>query len=468
MKINATLNELKTGVYSCQELIKKSIKAIKKDKLNDFISIFEDDAIAKAKIVDKKIANGEPLSRLEGLPIAIKDNILIKGKKATAGSKMLENYIATYDASVVSDLVSEGAIVLGKNNMDEFAMGSSNETSYFGPVLNPYDRKRVPGGSSGGGAAAVSSSHVVFALGSDTGGSVRQPASFCGVCGFKPSYGRVSRYGLISLASSLDQIGTLTDCVEDCATVFDIISHRDKKDSTSVDAKKINLSVISKDIKNKTFAIPKDFYKLSIDKDVYESFEKVISDLRKAHIKIEEIDMSFSDDALAVYYILQPAEASSNLARYDGLRYGNFGKAKNLEELYIKNRSNGFGEEVKRRILIGTYVLSSGYKDAYYKKALEVQKDIKLRYKKIFSSIDGILLPTSPGKAFELKSITDPLTMYFSDIFTVSANIAGLPAMTIPIVKKPLPIGIQIVGSYLSDEEVLKTAYNIEKIINLG
>lgn len=308
--------------------------------------------------------------------------------------------------------------------------------------------------------------HIVCSLGSSTAGSIRQPASSCCVRGFNPSYGRVSSYGFISLASALDQIGTLTDCVQDCATVFDIISGYDKKDSTSINTKKINLSSISKDIKNLTLGIPKDFYKYSIDADVYKSFEITISELRKMHIKIEEIDMSFSDDALAVYYILQPAEASSNLARYDGFRYGKHEKAGDLEELYTKNRSRGFGDEVKRRILIGTYVLSSGYKDAYYKKALEVQKDIKLRFKKIFSSIDAILMPTSPGTAFKLGSITDPLTMYFSDIFTVSANIAGLPAITIPIVKKPLPIGLQIMGGYLEDENILKIAYNIEKIIN--
>ncbi len=466
MNINSTLNDLRAKVFSCEELVEKSIKSIKKDKLNDFISIFEDDAINFAKDVDRKIENGEKLRKLEGLPISIKDNILVNGKLLTAGSKMLENYIAPYDATVVTDLLNEGAIIIGKNNMDEFAMGSSNETSFFGPVLNPYDKNRVSGGSSGGGACAVSSDHAVFSLGSDTGGSVRQPASFCGVCGFKPSYGRISRYGLVSLASSLDQIGTLTDCVEDSAIVFDIISHNDKKDSTSLNAKKINLSTIKKDIKDFTLAIPKDFYKYSIDSDVYENFDKAISMLRKMHIKIEEIDMSFSDDALAVYYILQSAEASSNLARYDGLRFGNNERAKDLEELYIKNRSKGFGDEVKRRILVGTYVLSSGYKDAYYKRALDVQRDIKLRFKKIFSSIDGILMPTSPGHAFKLKSITDPLTMYFSDIFTVSANIAGLPAITIPIAKEPLPIGLQIMGDYLKDENVLRIAYNIEKIIS--
>ncbi|MDD3284685.1 MAG: Asp-tRNA(Asn)/Glu-tRNA(Gln) amidotransferase subunit GatA [Patescibacteria group bacterium] len=451
----------------CSEFVRRCFVNIKNDKLNDFITLFEDDAISQAKKIDKKIVGGILLKNLEGIPIAIKDNILIEGKKTTSASKMLENYIAPYDATVIKKLKESGVIILGKTNMDEFAMGASNETSYFGSVLNPCDNTLVPGGSSGGSAAAVASNHSIFALGSDTGGSIRQPAAFCGVVGFKPSYGSVSRYGLMSLASSLDQIGPLANSVEDVVAISNIIFGKDEKDMTSVDRKNINIKNIKKGIKKKVIGYPKKYHELSIDQDIKNSFEDVLEKLKRDGITLKEIDLSFMDEALAVYYIIQPAEASTNLARFDGLRYGfNVKNSKDLLDNYLKNRTNGFGDEVKRRIIMGTYVLSQGYRDAYYNMAKSIEKDIQLRFDKIFKEIDCLILPTTPSKAFKLnEKIEDPLTMYLADIFTVSANIAGLPAISIPIVKDPLPIGLQIMGGFMKDETVLNFAWNIEKMI---
>jgi len=451
--------------FSCQDLVKECFSNIKKDKLNDFISLFEKQALQQAQAIDQKIAQGQKLGDLEGIPVAIKDNILIKGEGATAGSKMLENYIATYDAWVIQKLRSAGVIFLGKTNLDEFAMGASNETSAFGPVLNPYDKTRVPGGSSGGSAAAVAAKHCVFALGSDTGGSIRQPASFCGIVGFKPSYGSVSRNGLMALSSSLDQIGPLVNCVEDAVSVFNYILGKDPKDMTSIESERININDLKKDIKNKVIGFPKNYYELSIDQEIKEEFKDILEKLKEAKIKIKEIDLSFLDEALAAYYIIQPAEASTNLARYDGLRYGsNNQEVQDLLEFYLANRDLGFGQEVKRRIMIGTYVLSAGYKAAYYDQAKKVQADIKFRFEKIFKDIDALILPTTPSRAFKLgEKFNDPLTMYLSDIFTVMANIAGLPAISIPTTKNPLPIGLQIIGNFKEDKKVLNIAYQIEQ-----
>jgi len=451
--------------FSCQALVKECFVNIKKDNLNDFITLFEKSALNQAKDTDKKIAQGKKLKSLEGIPIAIKDNILIQGEKATAASKILENYTAPYDAGVIEKLKAESVIFLGKTNLDEFAMGASNETSAFGPVLNPYDKTRVPGGSSGGSVAAVAAQHCVFALGSDTGGSIRQPAAFCGVVGFKPSYGLVSRYGLMALSSSLDQIGPLTNCVEDSAKVFNFISGQDFRDMTSLSSKKIDMNNLKKQIKDKVIGFPKDYYELSINQEIKDEFKDILKKLKDSKIKIKEIDFSFMDAALAVYYIIQPAEASTNLARYDGIRYG-FSKkqAKNLLDFYLTNRDIGFGAEVKRRIMMGTYVLSEGYKGAYYDQAKKVQADIKFRFQKIFQGVDALILPTTPSTAFKLgEKFNDPLTMYLSDIFTVAVNIAGLPAISIPVVKKPLPIGLQIIGDFQKDEQVLNIAYQLEQ-----
>ena len=464
-----TIEKIKQGLknkeFSCQDLVKECFVNIKKDKLNDFITLFEKESLEQAKAVDKKIAKGEKLKEFEGIPVAIKDNMLIKGERATAASKMLENYIATYDAKVVEKLRAEGAIFLGKTNLDEFAMGASNETSYFGPVLNPYDKTRVPGGSSGGSAAAVAAKHCVFALGSDTGGSIRQPASFCGVVGFKPSYGRVSRHGLMALSSSLDQIGPLTNSVEDSAIIFNFILGQDENDMTTIKSNKVDISKIKESIKDKVIGFPKDYYELSIDQEIKDSFKDTLKKLKEMGIKTKEIDFSFMDEALAVYYIIQPAEASTNLARYDGIRYG-FSKkdAKDLLDSYLTNRSLGFGKEVKRRIMIGTYVLSEGYRDAYYNAAKRVQQDIKFRFQKMFKDIDAIILPTTPSTAFKLnEKFNDPLTMYLADIFTVAVNIAGLPAISLPMAKKPLPIGLQVIGDFMDEQNVLNIAYNLEQ-----
>lgn len=467
-----TIKKIQQGLekkgFSCKELIQECFKNIEKDKLNDFITLFKDEALEQAKEVDAKIKSKTKLKELEGIPIGIKDNILIKGKKATAGSKILENYIASYNASVVNKLKDKGVIFLGKTNLDEFAMGSSNETSYFGPVLNPHDKTRVPGGSSGGSAAAIASKHCVFALGSDTGGSIRQPAAFCGVTGFKPSYGRVSRHGLIALASSLDQIGSITNSVEDASFVFNSIMGQDRHDMTTIDSNQINLSKLQDSIKGRIIGFPKDYYKLVIDKAIDKNFENIIKNIEDLGAKTCEIDIPFMDDCLAVYYILQPAEASANLARYDGLRYG-FNKENNTQDLinsYLQNRNIGFGKEVKRRIMIGTYVLSKGYRDAYYNMAKKVQMDIKLRFQNIFKKIDALILPATPSLAFKLKEkFNDPLTMYFSDIFTVSVNIAGLPAISVPIGKsKNLPIGMQVIGGFLNEQTILNIAWNVEQL----
>jgi len=463
--IKSIHESLEKKEFSCVDLVKQCFSNIKKDKLNDFITLFEKQSLEQAGAVDKKISKGEKLKEFEGIPVAIKDNILIKGEKTTSASKMLENYVATYDAWVIEKLREKGAIFLGKTNLDEFAMGASNETSYFGPVLNPHDKTRVPGGSSGGSAVAVAAQHCVFALGSDTGGSIRQPAAFCGVVGFKPSYGRVSRNGLIALSSSLDQIGPLTNSVEDAALVFNSILEQDHDDMTNIKSNEIDILKLKNSIKDKVIGFPKDYYELSIDQEIKDSFKNALQKLKEAGIKTKEVDLSFMDGALAVYYIIQPAEASTNLARYDGIRYGfNKKEAKNLLDSYLTNRDSGFGKEVKRRIMIGTYVLSEGYRDAYYNTAKKVQADIKFRFQEIFKDIDAIILPTTPSTAFKLnEKFNDPLTMYLADIFTVAVNIAGLPAISLPMSKKPLPIGLQVIGDFMDEENVFNIAYNLEQ-----
>ncbi|MCD4705387.1 Asp-tRNA(Asn)/Glu-tRNA(Gln) amidotransferase subunit GatA [bacterium] len=456
---------LENKEITCQKLVTSFFAKIKKDKLNNFITLFTEDALKQAQEVDQKIAQGKKLKNLEGIPVAIKDNILIKDRKATAASQILENYIATYDAQVIKKLKSAGAIFLGKTNLDEFAMGASNENSYFGPALNPHDHDRVTGGSSGGSAAAVAAQHCVFALGSDTGGSIRQPASFCGVVGFKPSYGRVSRQGLMSLASSLDQIGPLTNSVEDAVLVYNTILGKDDQDMTSMKTEKVDLSKIKK-LSVKRVGIPKNYYELSIDQGIKDIFKDNIEKLKGQGLEIKEIDLSFMDEALAIYYIIQSAEASTNLARYDGLRYGKSVPAKDLTEQYINSRGLGFGKEVKRRIIMGTYVLSYGYREAYYNQAKKVQEDIKLRFDQIFQKVDAIIIPTTPSTAFKLnEKFNDPLTMYLADIFTVAVNMAGLPAISVPSgLVDNLPVGLQVLGNFKEEKKVFNLAYQMEKL----
>jgi len=445
--------------FTCVELTQAYLNKIKKSKFNDFLCLTDKLALEQAKKVDDKIARKQKIGELEGIPIAIKDNILVEGFKVTAGSKILENYIALYNATVIDKLKNAGAIIIGKTNLDEFAMGSSTENSAFGFVKNPVDISRVPGGSSGGSAAAVAADHCLGALGSDTGGSVRQPAAFCGVVGFKPSYGAVSRYGLIAMASSLDQIGVIAKTVEDSRLIFDIIKGKDKMDSTT-----INLDFKPKS-SNLIIGIPKEYFEEGIDKEVEEEIEKAIKKFKDFGYEIKQISLPHTKYALAVYYILMPAEASANLARYDGIKYGYSDNNKDLLENYLKTRAKGFGNEVRRRIMLGTYVLSAGYKDAYYKKAQKVRNLIKQDFEKAFKDVDIILTPTTPTPAFKIGEKQDPLSMYLADIYTAPVSLAGLPAISLPIKRaNNLPIGLQLIGPQFKDDLVFDIAETYEQL----
>lgn len=427
--------------------------------LNSFLSIERSTALARAAEVDASSAE----MPLKGFAIGIKDNICVKGMQATCGSRILANYRAHYDATAVERLKAAGAIVVGKTNMDEFAMGSSNESSAFGSVKNPWDKERVPGGSSGGSAAAVASGVVRAALGSETGGSVRQPASFCGIAGLKPTYGRISRYGLVAFASSLDNIGIFGQTARDVADVLGVIAGRDPMDSTSADVEvPAYAAELTGDINGMRIGIVRDLIGEGLDADVRDSIEKAIDNLKKLGAVPVDITLPYAKYGIAVYYIIATAEASSNLARFDGVRYGfRAEEAAGLREMYMKTREEGFGAEVKRRILLGTYVLSSGYYDAYYAKAQKVRAMIKQDYVEAFKSCDAILTATSPTTAFKIgERLDDPLAMYLSDIFTVSANLAGVPAVSVPcgLSSDGLPIGLQLVGNFWGEAEILRIA----------
>ncbi len=458
--------------FSSEELTKACFKEIKKQdkKIHAFLNLNEDGAFAQAKEVDKKIKDGEEIKILAGIPAAIKDNILIEDLPCTAGSKILENYKATYDATVIKKLKEQGAVFLGKTNMDEFAMGSSTENSAYGPTKNPRDLKKVPGGSSGGSAAAVASGMCYYALGSDTGGSIRQPASLCGVCGFKPTYGRVSRSGLIAMASSLDQIGSFGRTVADLRYVFEAISGADEKDATSIKNLPQNPKR-AKSLKGLKIGVAKEYFIEGMDKGVEEKVREAISKMEKAGAKIVEVDLMDPKYGLAVYYTIMPAEVSANLARFDGIRYGYSatGKkgTKNLMDVYKISRAEGFGKEVTRRIMFGTYVLSAGYYDAYYKQAQKVRALIHKDFIRVFQDIDCLVTPTSPSVAWDMgEKFEDPLTMYLSDIYTVTANVAGLPGVSIPCgVSRDLPVGLHILGNQFDDDLVLDVAELCEKII---
>jgi aspartyl-tRNA(Asn)/glutamyl-tRNA(Gln) amidotransferase subunit A len=425
--------------------------------------------LGQAKKVDQKITENKKLKTLEGIPCAIKDNILIEGIRCTCSSKILENYKATYDAGVIEKLKEQGVVFLGKTNMDEFAMGSSTENSAFQKTKNPHDQNRVPGGSSGGSAAAVASNMCLFALGSDTGGSIRQPAAFCGTVGIKPTYSRVSRWGLVAMASSLDQIGPITKDCEDAALVLREIAGPDVKDSTCV-----NFSVpdyteaIPLGIKGIRVGVIKEYFEEGVDKEVVKLVKKAILDLEKLGVKVKEVSLPHTKYALPCYYIIMPSEVSANLARYDGIRYGySEFKAKDLLDVYLSSRAKGLGKEVQRRIMLGTFALSSGYYEAYYDKAQRVRTKIKREYDEIFRDFDVLIGPTTPTPAFMMGEKKDPLSMYMSDILTVPANIAGLPAISIPcgFVKtegKKLPVGLQIIGDHFADEMVLRVASSYE------
>ncbi|MEK7640785.1 MAG: Asp-tRNA(Asn)/Glu-tRNA(Gln) amidotransferase subunit GatA [Patescibacteria group bacterium] len=444
-----------------------------------YLSVHKDQALKQAELADIKVAKNEPLEWLTGVPMAIKDNILIQGLPATAGSKILENYKAAYDATVITRLKSAGAVFLGKTNLDEFAMGSSTENSAFKKTRNPHDLERVPGGSSGGSAAAVAGHMAVAALGSDTGGSIRQPAGFCGVVGLKPTYGSVSRHGLIAMASSLDQIGPFTKTVEDAALVFQSIAGRDQFDATSVE-KAYGEELWNpklEDIKKLKIGIPEEYFGPGLEPEVVKVMEEVMASLKSLGIEFKEISLPHTKYALSCYYIIMPAEVSSNLARIDGIRYAPVSGVERdglkLEELYRKNRSHGYGPETKRRIILGTYVLSSGYYDAYYAKAQKVRRLIAEDFEKAFKEVDVIFTPVSPTVPFKFgEKVSDPLAMYLSDIFTIPVNMAGLPAISIPAKIKSgppsgrasLPVGFQLIGKHWREQDILGIGQFYEKL----
>ena len=454
------------------ELTRAHFDEIKKrdGDIRAFLSLTEEEALAAAKKVDARISNGEPIEMLAGIPAAIKDNILIRGAKTTAASKILENYIAPYDATVIKKLKEEEAVFIGKTNMDEFAMGGSTENSAFGPTKNPIDLERVPGGSSGGSAAAVKAGFSVYALGSDTGGAIRQPAGFCGVIGFKPTYGAVSRHGLMAMASSLDQIGPIAKCVDDAAAIFEVIRGGDELDSTSVNIEWQNYWDKPVDIEEIKIGVPREYFTHGLDPEIEKNIKAVISGLEKDGAQVKEISLPYSEWALAAYYIIMPAEVSANLARFDGIKYG-FSTIHNsqfaiqkLLDAYLDSRGGGFGAETRRRIMLGTYILSAGYYDAYYARAQKVRKLIKQDFDRAFESVDAIITPTSPTVAFKLGEKTqNPLSMYLADIYTVSVNLAGLPGISIPIKEvNNLPVGLQLIGNNFEDVKLLKIAKIIE------
>lgn len=430
-------------------------------KVKSYITVCEDAVSDTAK---------EKSGRLGYLPIAVKDNICTKGVKTTCASKILESFVPLYDATVIDRMREEGYILLGKTNLDEFAMGSSTENSAFFTTHNPWDLERVPGGSSGGSAAAVAADLCLAALGSDTGGSIRQPAAFCGVVGLKPTYGRVSRYGLVAFASSLDQIGPITKTVEDAAYLLNIIAGRDERDSTSALIEVDDFSTALKgEIKDLKIAIPKEYFPPELDKEVKDGVLGAVKLLEKEGAVVEEVSLPHTEYAVATYYIVAPAEASSNLARYDGVKYGfRASDYDGLIDMYFKTRSQGFGDEVKRRIMLGTYSLASGYYDAYYLRAKKVRTLIRRDFEQVFERFDVIITPTSPTVAFKIgEKVSDPLTMYLSDIFTISANLAGVPAISIPcgLNSEGLPIGLQIIAKAFDEKTLLRVAYALEQMI---
>ncbi len=474
---------LRKKQFSVTELVSDCLDSIKeKDgKLHAYLEVFED-ALEEAKKKDEVLQGLNAPGPLFGIPIAVKDNILIEGEKCTAGSRILDNYIASYDATAIQKLRRCGAIFIGKTNLDEFAMGSSTENSAFGPTKNPYDMSRVPGGSSGGSAAAVAAHTAMAALGSDTGGSVRQPASFCGVVGFKPTYGAVSRHGLISMASSLDQIGPLTKTVEDTRILFNAVAGKDNFDATSTDERKSDFPR-EVGLRNIRIGIPKEYFTSGLDPEIEKVIKSAIKRMEEAGSIMEEISLPSFEYTLPCYYIIVPSEISANLARYDGIRYGSAvtadkrgpkesrTNAENLYEVYAKTRAEKFGPEVKRRIMLGAYTLSAGYYDAYYLKAQKVRRLIREDFEKALERVEVILGPTTPTPAFKLGEKTDdPLKMYLADIYTVAVNLAGVPAISLPagfteIGGKKLPVGLQLIGKWFGEEKLLGVAEGVEKVL---
>jgi len=479
--INLTIKKIHEGLikkeFSALELCQAYLDEIEAEdkKINAFLTVTKDSAISQAKKIDEMILAGRKISLLAGIPCVIKDNILVENVRCTAGSKILENYIAPYDATVIKKLKTDGVVILGKTNMDEFAMGASGEHSAFGPTKNPHDLSRVPGGSSSGSAAAVASNMCCYALGSDTGGSIRYPASLCGVVGLKPTYGAVSRYGLIAMASSLDQIGPIAKTVEDAKIVFETISGKDPLDSTSVDIttyfshKPLKISEVK-------IGLPKEYFIKGVDKNVERMVREAVKKFENLGAKIQEISLPHTEYAIATYYIITPSEISANLARYDGIKYG-YSKSSNLKtpgtrragakllDVYLQSRGEGLGDEVRRRIMLGTYALSAGYYEAYYLRAQKVRTLIRENFKKAFQIVDIILTPVSPTPAFKLgEKIEDPLLMYLCDVFTGPVNLAGLPAISIPCGKtETLPVGLQIIGKPFEEEKIMEIAKIYER-----
>lgn len=453
-----------------EEVTKFYLDKIKKEdeQIGAFLETFDDEAIAQAQKIDAMVETGENLPRLAGVPIAIKDNICYTGKVASAASKMLKKHVAVYDATAVKRLKEAGAVIIGRTNMDEFAMGSSTENSFWKKTRNPWDTSKVPGGSSGGSVAAVAAGFVPAALGSDTGGSVRQPAALCGAVGLKPTYGRISRYGLMALASSFDQISPVAHTVADVALILEVLEGVDENDSTTIDIEETTTSeLLTASLEGLTIGVPREYFIDGMDEEVRNSVEAAIDLMKKNGANIKEISLPLTEYALSTYYIIQPAECSSNLARYEGIRYGNRAETNNLIDSYVKSRGDGFGAEVKRRIMLGTYILSAGYYDAYYKKALAVKTAIFEEFKKAFEEVDVIACPTSPTVAWDIDAkFNDPLTMYLSDIFTVTANIAGIPAISVPcgFSKGGLPIGLQFLGASQKDGDVLSAAAGYQSL----
>ena len=461
---------IKTGEITAVEAAKQTIDAIfaKDEKLNAYITVIADKALARAAEVDEGIKAGKYTSPLAGVPFAIKDNICTKGVKTSCASKILGDFEPPYDATVIEKLEKAGAVIVGKLNMDEFAMGSTTETSFYGPTYNPWDVSRVPGGSSGGAASSVAGKEAVCALGSDTGGSIRQPASYCGVTGMKPTYGTVSRYGLIAYASSLDQIGPVARDAADCAAILDIISGRDCHDGTSLDIENCNyLDSLTGDVKGMKIGIPSECFGEGLDADVKKNVLAAAEKFKELGAEVEYFPMPLIDYAVPTYYIIATAEASSNLSRFDGVKYGFRAEGyEDLTDMYVRTRSEGFGEEVKNRILLGTFSLSTGYYDAYYKKALQVKALIKKAFDEAFGKYDLILCPTAPATAPKIgDSLTDTLKMYLSDIYTVSVNLAGLPGLSMPcgFDANGMPVGVQLIGQVLDDAKVLNAAYTYQQ-----
>ena len=461
--------KIKAKEISVTEATQAYLDQIEKveNDVHSYVTIDKEGALKRAEEVQKMIDDGTLLSPLAGVPVAIKDNMCTKGTRTTCSSKILENFVPTFTSEAVLNLEKAGAVIIGKTNMDEFAMGSTTETSYYGVTRNPWNLGHVPGGSSGGSCAAVAAGECAYALGSDTGGSIRQPSSFCGVTGIKPTYGTVSRYGLIAYGSSLDQIGPIAKDVTDCATILETIASHDVKDSTSVEREYDFTSALTDDMKGMKIGIPRDYFGDGLSADVKEQILNAVKVLEEKGAVVEEFDLSLVKYAIPAYYIIADAEASSNLARFDGVKYGyRTEEYEGLHNMYKKTRSEGFGAEVKRRIMLGSFVLSSGYYDAYYLKALRTKALIKQAFDKAFTKYDMIVAPAAPTTAPELgKSLSDPMKMYLSDIYTISVNLAGLPGISIPVGKdsKGLPVGMQLIGDCFQEKKIIQAAYTFEQ-----